>query len=284
MPYKFAIENIDYSDLAAGRVLYSQPGQVAFPVRLASEIFQRCLGIRSGRGLSGPVSIYDPCCGGGYLLTVLGFLHGDAISAIAASDISPQALDLAMRNLSLLSLLGLDRRGDELSEYFQVYGKASHQTALESVFRLRCILDQAVSGRQLPTILFRADAFKTDSMRYGLAGLPVDLVMTDIPYGWKSAWVDSIQPGEDHRPEASSLPPKGLSVGDNQTGSSLVGRMLEALHPILPPGCLVAIASDKAQKIVQPDYKRLDRFQVGKRQVTILSRSHNIACGTQAGA
>jgi 23S rRNA (guanine2535-N1)-methyltransferase len=255
MPYNFALENTDYSDLSAGRVLYSQPGQTAFPVRLASETFQRCQAIRARMGLTGLVSIYDPCCGGAYLLTVLGLLHGREIAAICASDLSQEALDLAMRNLSLLSLAGLDRRIDELNHYIQSYGKTSHQAALESAVRLRQSLVAALDGRPaiaVPTRLFQADAFNASAMRQGLAGKPFDLVIADIPYGWKSAWSSEEKLAQDH---------------------SHVWRMLEALHPLLPNRCLLAIASDKQQKIIHPDYRRLDKFQVGKRQVTILLRA-----------
>ena len=251
MSYHFALENTDYSDLSAGRVLYSQPGQTAFPVRLASEIFQRCQVLRAGLGLTGPVSIYDPCCGGAYLLTVLGFLHGGSIAAISASDISPHALELARRNLSLLSLTGMDRRLGEINHYLQTYGKASHQAALESGVRLRQALASGLGSRLLPTHVFPVDACRALAVRQGLAGRMIDLVLADIPYGWKSAWSSAGQPG---------------AVAN-------VGGMLDALHPGLPSRCLLAIASDKQQKVAHPDYRRLDRFQIGKRQVTILVRA-----------
>jgi hypothetical protein len=279
MPYNFALEDANYSDLSAGRVLYSQPGQTAFPVRLASETFQRCQAIRAGMGLTGPVSIYDPCCGGAYLLTVLVFLHGSAIAAISASDINPQALDLAERNLSLLSLIGLERRVDEISHYIQAYGKASHQAALDSAVRLRRTLDAALAGRPLPTHLFQADVLSAQAMRQGLGDLPVDLVMADIPYGWKSGWSAVVQPGEALARLRMGLPgvehssEKHCKSSKPSQGSTQVGRMLDALHLLLPAGCLMAIASDKQQKIAHPDYRRLDRFQVGKRQVTILLKA-----------
>src|SRR6266498_5343207 len=46
MQYKYEKGFVDYSDLASGRVFYSSPGYPAFPVRLASEIFQRCMAHR----------------------------------------------------------------------------------------------------------------------------------------------------------------------------------------------------------------------------------------------
>jgi hypothetical protein len=266
VPYKFALHPSDYSDLSAGRVLYSQPGLTAFPVRLASEIFQRCQAIRARMGFTGRVSIYDPCCGGAYLLTILGFLNGSEISAVSASDISAEALDLASRNLSLLSLVGLDRRMDEINHYIQAYGKASHQAALESAVRLRSTLSHALAGRPLPTRLFQADASNSQAMRQGLAGQPMDLVITDIPYGWKSVWSFDEKPYEGARPLQDS-------GHDPSQESSNVARLLDALHTLLPARCLLVIASDKQQKVAHSDYRRLDKFQVGKRQVTILLRA-----------
>jgi 23S rRNA (guanine2535-N1)-methyltransferase len=262
VPYKFAIHASDYSDLSAGRVLYSQPGLTAFPVRLASEIFQRCQAVRARMGCSGRVSIYDPCCGGAYLLTILGFLHGSEISAVSASDINPEALDLAARNLSLLSLLGVDRRTDEIQHYIQAFGKASHQAALDSAVRLHGMLGQALAGRILPTRLFKADATSLQAMRQGLAGQAMDLVITDIPYGWKSTWSFDETLSEGARPSQTSA-----------NDPAPVARLLDALHSLLPARCLLAIASDKQQKVAHSDYRRLDKFQVGKRQVTILLRA-----------
>lgn len=268
MPYNFVLNPADYSDLSAGRVLYSQPGQTAFPVRLASEIFQRCQSIRARMGLTQQASIYDPCCGGAYLLTVLGFLHGSEIASISASDISLEALDLAARNLSLLSMIGLDRRMDEISHYIQAYGKASHQAALDSAMRLHRDLTLALNGRPLSILLFQADAASALAMRQGLAGRPIDLVITDIPYGWKSVWSSAIQPYDGPVRSRMSVP-----EDEPYQGSSHAWHMLDALHTLLPARCLLAIASDKQQKIAHPDYRRLEKFQIGKRQVTILWRA-----------
>ncbi len=266
MPYKFALHPSDYSDLSAGRVLYSQPGLTAFPVRLASETFQRCQAFRARMGFTGRVSVYDPCCGGAYLLTILGFLHGSEISAVSASDINPEALDLAARNLSLLSQAGLDRRMDEINHYIQSYGKTSHQAALASASNLRSVLSLALAGRRLPTRLFQADATNPQAMRQGLAGQPLDLVITDIPYGWKSTWAVDEEPGQGARPSPGS----GL---DGAQATTHVARLLDALHTLLPARCLLAIASDKLQKVAHSGYRRLDKFQIGKRQVTILLRA-----------
>ncbi len=86
MQYKYT-DKINYQDYASGRVPYHRTGRPNFPVRLASEIFQRCLAYAD----LDQVSLYDPCCGGAYMLTVIGLLHGDRIKKIYGSDIDKEA-------------------------------------------------------------------------------------------------------------------------------------------------------------------------------------------------
>ena len=80
MKYKFAVDKEDYTDFASGRVLYSAPGTTGFPVRLTSEILQRAFAILGTGGHNGPYTIYDPCCGGAFLLTTIGFLFPERIA------------------------------------------------------------------------------------------------------------------------------------------------------------------------------------------------------------
>src|SRR5579859_4870974 len=104
MPYRFAQERQDYHDFAAGGVFQGLAGHPAFPIRLTSEIFQRCLELRARDGQVGPCQVYDPCCGGGYLLATLAFLHWPEIKAIVGSDVDSKALEVAERNFNLLNL------------------------------------------------------------------------------------------------------------------------------------------------------------------------------------
>jgi len=113
MEYKYAKEQPDYSDFASGRVFFSLPGHPAFPIRLASEIFQRCVAHRKAiYNNSTPGVLYDPSCGAAYHLSVLAYLHGTQIREVIASDVDEKAVALAGRNLGLLNVDGLDRRID----------------------------------------------------------------------------------------------------------------------------------------------------------------------------
>src|ERR1044071_1824451 len=111
MQYQFEKEQLDYSDLASGRVFHSLPGHPAFPVRLASEIFQRCKANRETiYKNSTRCVLYDPCCGAAYHLSVLAYLHREHIQEVIGSDVDEKAVALAERNLELVSIVGLDKR------------------------------------------------------------------------------------------------------------------------------------------------------------------------------
>ena len=182
MQYKYEIKDRNYSDLASGRVFYSLPGHPAFPVRLASEIFQRCLASREAiYRNSTPCTLYDPCCGAAYHLSVLAYLHRNHIRQIIASDIEQEAVELAERNLGLLRLTGLDKRISEIRTMFEQYHKESHQDALRSALTLRNEISSAEEKYPISTTVFQASA--TDRQRI-LSQIPagsVDIIFTDIP-------------------------------------------------------------------------------------------------------
>ncbi len=127
------------------------------------------------------------------------------------------------------------------------YGKESHAEALRSArhFRQRLAEMPAITTR-----VFQANAIDSSVLRQALSGEAIDLVISDIPYGQLSAW---------------QMPD---SEANSQHAS--VWRMLDALLAVLSPGSIVAIAADKRQKIAHPGYRRLERFQVGKRQASLL--------------
>lgn len=241
MSYRFALEKPDYTDLAAGRVLRSLPGRPALPVRLASEIFQRCL---DHRGSGEPAVLYDPCCGAAYHLACIGLLHGENLQAVYASDIDAAVLPAARQNLAMLSAEGLAARRAEIEADYRAFGKESHAVALESAGRLEAHLPQ----RPIETAVFQANALDRAALAAGLGGRRADIVLSDVPYGNRSAWLGELS-GEG--------PP--------------IHRMLAALQGVLAPGAVVAIAANKGQKPVHAAYRVVDKFQIGKRRITILT-------------
>jgi 23S rRNA G2445 N2-methylase RlmL len=241
MAYRFATKKEDYSDFASGRVFHSSPGQPAFPVRLVSEIFQRSLALL---GKTEPVSLYDPCCGSAYHLAVLGVLHRNQLGSIIASDIDPDAVKLATRNLALLTPSGLAERRQAIAADWQKFGKASHQAAIGSVDR---IAEKVANAPLLPTRCYVADATKSGAISAAMFQ-SVDLVISDLPYGQLSAWQGAARHNEP------------------------IWHLLDQLQQVLHGPGVVALATPKGTTVAHENYERCVRFRHGKRMITFLKR------------
>ena len=249
MEYKYARAPLDYSDFASGRVFYSLPGHPAFPVRLASEIFQRCI-LRREKIYknSKPCVLYDPCCGALYHLSILTYLHGEHIREVIGSDIDGKAVVLAKRNLELLTIAGLDKRIDEISKMLDLYNKDSHKDALSSGYILKNRISTLTQERPIATRVFQASATDSKAILKNIKPNSVDIVFTDVPYGQHSHW-----PGSNSKELLNPL-----------------GSMLNGLRSILSPASIVAIVSDKQQKVSHESFQRIEQFQIGKRRIVIL--------------
>jgi 23S rRNA (guanine2535-N1)-methyltransferase len=252
MPYKFETIDQNYSDLASGKVFYSLLGHPAFPVRLASEIFQRCLAHRRAiYGVTTPCTLYDPCCGAAYHLSVIGYLHGNTIQKIIGSDIDEKAVGQAKQNLGLLSQEGINRRIDEITSMLEQYKKASHKEALQSALVIKNRVTAMVQEHPLVTRAFQANAMDGRKLLNNIPAGSVDIVFTDIPYGQHSQW----------------------HISDIGEPTNPIGSMLNALTGVISTLGIVAIVSDKRQKVSLDKYQRVEQFQIGKRRITILRLS-----------
>lgn len=242
MNYRFALENRNYEDYSSGRVFYSQKGTTSFPVRLASEIYQLCKAVLAKQGFEGPYVLYDPCCGGAYLLTSLCFLHGEEISKVFASDVDEAIIPLANRNLALLSRDGLNARIREIQNMIGEFKKASHADALESAFNLRAILEKW--DKSIEIECFVSDATQNrhliDYVQH------VNIMIADLPYGDLVNW--------------SSM----------QEEKEAVEKLLDNVLPVLARESVIALISRGKTKIKHQDYQQVKRFVIGKRQITIL--------------
>lgn len=228
MQYRY-IERGNYEDLSSGRVLYAHAGIPNFPVRLLYEMFRRSL---EYAGKSRDLAVYDPCCGGGYLLTVLGFGYQDRISCLVGSDIDEKMVAFARRNTALLTRQGMEGRIRELEDLWDRYRKPSHAGALESAARLLKDLK-----RDMPSVLFAADCTRN------LIDCPkVDVILTDLPYGQ----LTTFRGGEDS-----------------------VGRMAETLAAVAQEGTVLAVCMDKGQRFSGRMWERMEKQNVGKRRFEI---------------
>jgi hypothetical protein len=258
MPYRYATERQDYSDYARGRVLYGLHGYPSYPVRLASEIWQRCAALLRAEGRTGPYRLYDPCCGSAYLLTTIAALHRPDVAAVTGSDVDARVLETARRNLALLSKTGMDARIDGIRALYQAYGKASHAAALASAMRLR---DRLFAGGrpEIDARHFLADAADPGALQRGLeselGGREIDVLIADLPYGRDSQWTRSQE--------------------EDPPSSSPLTQMLDALLGVISAHTVVALSADKGQKLAHPAYRRVDRFRLGKRQVALLRPQHS---------
>jgi tRNA G10 N-methylase Trm11 len=255
MPYRYVLENRDYSDYSSGRFFYGAPGHPVLPVRLSSEIFQRCISQRPLSKQKIPVTIYDPCCGSAYHLSTIALLHWDAIDTIIASDIDTDILSTAEGNLGLLTDAGVQRRINEIESLIENFRKASHIEALRSAIYFNNMLTALKQRHQIKTRLFTADATNYQEIGIKLKDQLIDLVISDIPYGRRSDWGGNNNDSE-------------FSPGNNP-----IEQMLDALLPLLSADSVVAIVFNKSQKFSLDYYQQVDKFQIGKRRIVLLKLS-----------
>ncbi len=222
--------NDNFEDYSSGRVLYSGKGIPNFPVRLLNEIYGRA---KSYLEKKENLIIYDPCCGGGYALTVLGMFDNVNIDRIYASDVDGSMVEYAKRNLGLLSHSGLAKRRQEIKRLYEMYGKQSHLDALRSCDSL---YDNV--KREITVEVFRADCTKA------LPNIGPDIIITDVPYGNLTDWTEET----------------GLSA------------MLERLWEISHANTILAVCMDKSQKVGGSRWTRMERHSLGKRRLEILQK------------
>jgi 23S rRNA (guanine2535-N1)-methyltransferase len=236
--YRYALARENQEDLASGGVLYSAPGFPAFPVRLASEMFQRALALREGR----PAMVWDPCCGSGYLLTVLALLHRPQITRVLGTDLDPAALRLTRQNLGLLSGDGLAVRSAELQERAERWDKPSYAAAAQAARRLARRL--ATQDGDVPHAVGQADVFDPDQLRRALDGRRPGLVIADVPYGEQTAW-------------------------RGPHGTAGIAGMLRALETVLADDAVIAVAV-RGRKVPLDDGPRPSAsFKIGTRAVAL---------------
>lgn len=228
MQYRFGL-NQNYEDFASGRVLHNARGVPNFPVILIDEIYGRCLSYSVKKD---KICLFDCCCGGGYSLTVLGFLNQRTMKDIIASDIDPDMLITAKSNLALLSVDGLQKREEELQGLYDQYQKESHKESIQSAERLKQLL---VKDIQVQVVC--QDAFYLKPLDQ-----TPDIIITDVPYGDLVQWQ-----GSDHS----------------------VNELVLSLKNISSPNTIIAISMNKNQKITCMDIKRLERQVIGKRKFEI---------------
>ncbi|GAA1754146.1 rRNA methyltransferase [Streptomonospora arabica] len=235
MAYRYATERRDHSDLACGNVLRSAPGHPGFPVRLADELFQRA----AAHLPAAPLALWDPCCGSGHLAASVGTLHRYRLSWLLATDTEPAALSIAERNLALLTGRGLAERERVLRAEAAELRKPTLLDRADTAARLAGRLSER--GGDLDHRVGAGDVFDpTEPER------PVDLVLTDVPYGGLTSF--------------TGAPPDGEPVP----------AMLRALAAVLPERAVLAVTA-RTRKVALPEGVRaLERLRVGNRAAVLV--------------
>jgi 23S rRNA (guanine2535-N1)-methyltransferase len=229
-------ERADHARFASGFVLHSAPGFPAYPVRLAQELFLRGLSHLHDR----PVTLWDPCCGSGYLATVVGMLGREHLRAILASDVDPAAVELAGKNLALLAPGGLDRRAEQLRARHAEFGKPVHAEAAEAAQMLgRQFADH---GGPVTATAAVADLFSPASLRRVLPVPGPDLVLADVPYGRQVHWA-------------------GTAPGDVEPLRAAVA----GLCAVLDDHAVLAITAEARKVALDAGSVVLERFRIGTR-------------------
>lgn len=224
-------KNDNFQDFASGRVLYGGKGIPNFPIRLLLEIYGRAL---SYLNKEEDLVIYDPCCGGGYALTILGYYQNRYISKIYGSDIDEDMVAHAKKNTSLLTSAALKKRKTEIEELYNSFGKESHKEALGSCDKVSAMLEKEVIVE-----IFQADCTMP------LPNILPDIIITDVPYGNLVEW---------------------------EQGKNSIADMLEQLWRISHENTILAVCMDKKQKINCEKWERLEKQNIGKRKFEILKK------------
>jgi 16S rRNA G966 N2-methylase RsmD len=186
--------------------------------------------------------LYDPCCGGGYLLTILGFLCGSHIDSLYGSDISSAAIKLAKENLNLLTIQGLIQRKEQLIKMYHAFNKESHADAIKSIKRLSQIITNQKTA--LNFTVFENDILDKKALLQNR--FKADIVFTDVPYDHLVTW--------------------------SKENSPTIDELLNTLIPILNDHSIVAICSNKSQKIANHRFRRVKKYLIGKRKIELLKK------------
>jgi 23S rRNA (guanine2535-N1)-methyltransferase len=239
--YLYATTDENYEDYSSGRVIYSATGATNFPVRLSSEVFQRCADYLAKKGKPGPYRVYDPFCGVAYSLTVIGFMHGSQMESLTGSDSDGRIVEFAAKNLSLLTKDGMEKRIAELKRYIEEYKKDSHREALKSAYRLQSLTN---AFKEIKVSSFRLNALEEAGSQNAVS--EVDIVITDLPYGKLTQWENA------------------------ETEGNLMQLFLDKLKDKLNSTSVVAIICNKKQEISHIGYKVIAKSNLEKRRIILL--------------
>lgn len=211
-------------------VLVSAPGRPTLPVRLTVEL----LGRAREHLPPGPVRVWDPCCGAGATLAVVGLLC-PGVDALTGTDVDDGPLALARRNLALLDDGGPAARADELDALARRHDKPARAEAAAAARALR------PASRPRWTVA-TADVFDRDAVAAALRGQAPDVVLADLPHGRQTSFSGGT-------PDAAAF--------------------LTAVAAAVPEDTVVVAVAGGRSVPLPPGTRTLDRVRVGHRAAVV---------------
>lgn len=144
--------------------------------------------------------------------------------------------------MHLLTKEGIDERIREIQKMIGDFEKKSHSDALKSALNLRSILEKR--DKSIEVKCFVSDVTKNKNSIDNVND--VNIIITDLPYGDIVNW------------------------NCMQDKKEAVESLLDNVLQIISKESVIAIISKSKTKIKHKDFKQVERFVIGKRQITIL--------------
>jgi hypothetical protein len=165
----------DHQRFAHGRLFYRFHGSEA--CRFSPQAAYRLLASLA-RDADGPATLWDPFCGTGFILAVAAYFFPDGFPTIVASDINPEAVGCAARNLALFAdPAAFARRAEEMRKLRRINPAHDARWADIGAYfaRLGAALDFARPGFAYQAMVADAALARRDDPRLTILG--------DLPYG-----------------------------------------------------------------------------------------------------
>ena len=236
MEYRYSPAG-NYEEYASGRVLCGGRGIPNFPVRLINEIFGRAISLMKDKER---VRVYDPCCGSGFSLAVLGIARQAEIVRLLGSDVDERCVEAAGKNVALITRQGLTANRDRLlgKEGLTEERRAELTASTE---RLLSFL-----GSDPPeTAVFRHDILS------GPPALPeaADYIFADLPYGNLTDW-----------------------SSDREMPADAVAAFLTSVFAVLSRDGIVCVCGQKDLRIPAGPWRKVEKLRLGHRLAYLLER------------
>ncbi|MGN1346639.1 MAG: hypothetical protein ACI4V1_07615 [Eubacteriales bacterium] len=237
MDYKYT-EKEDFSFLASGNVIKHFSGMPCFPVRPGLELFERAYHLIEKE----KITVYDPCCGSGFSLTVLGMVKQKKIDSLYGSDIDAACLEAASCNLAMLTREGLLSARDKVLRNENITELRREQLN-DSVARLL----PSLVNPAMRTGIFRQDILQASPV------LPerADYVFADIPYGRMTEW---------------------KTESEMETEEDPIQRFLAHIAPVMADHGVLVICGAKDLRLRTELFRKTEKIRLGKRLIYFLRK------------